>query len=80
MPKFSFNLGSFIINVAIGWFLMSFLQATVRALRAGVRGDIIPRFKTIAFFHDKPAGLLNIAIMAGIWSVTTTLYFALRRR
>lgn len=80
MPKFTFNLGSFIVNVAIGWFLMSFIQATVSALRAGVRNDIIPRFKTIAFFHDRPAAILNIAIMAGIWIVTTTLWFTLKRR
>ncbi|MCE1157686.1 MAG: hypothetical protein LWX23_11600 [Spirochaetia bacterium] len=80
MPKFNFNLGSFIVNLTIGWFLMSFIQAAVRALRSGARGDLIPRFKTIAFFHDKPAALLNIAIMAGIWIVTTSLYFTLKRR
>lgn len=80
MPKFSFNLGSFIVNLTIGWFFMSFLQAAVSALRAGTRGGIIPRFKTIAFFHDRPAAILNIAIMAGIWIVTTTLWFALKRR
>ncbi|MFZ3111235.1 MAG: hypothetical protein WA234_11185 [Rectinemataceae bacterium] len=80
MPKFTFNLGSFIMNVAIGWFFMSFMQATISALRAGARNDIIPRFKTIAFFHDRPAAILNIAIMAGIWIVTTTLYFTLKRR
>ena len=80
MPKFSFNFGSFIVNLTIGWFFMSFLQAAFRALRAGARSDIIPRFKTIAFFHDKQAGLLNIAIMAGIWIVTTGLWFALKRR
>jgi hypothetical protein len=80
MPKFNFNLGSFIVNLTIGWFLMSFIQAAVRALRSGARGELIPRFKTIAFFHDKPAALLNIAIMAGIWIVTTSLYFTLKRR
>ena len=80
MPKFTFNLGSFIVNVAIGWFFMSFMQAAVSALRTGARDDIIPRFKTIAFFHDKPAAMLNIVIMAGIWILTTTLYFALKRR
>ncbi|MEL7555413.1 MAG: hypothetical protein AAGU26_04505 [bacterium] len=80
MPKFNFNLGSLIVNLTIGWFLMSFIQAAVRALRSGARGDLIPRFKTIAFFHDKPAALLNIAIMAGIWIVTTSLYFTLKRR
>jgi hypothetical protein len=80
MPKFNFNLGSFIVNLTIGWFLMSFIQAAVRALRSDARGELIPRFKTIAFFHDKPAALLNIAIMAGIWIVTTSLYFTLKRR
>ena len=80
MPKFNFNLGSFIVNLTIGWFLMSFIQAAVRALRSGARGELIPRFKTIAFFHDKPAALLNIAIMAGIWIVTTSLFFTFERR
>jgi hypothetical protein len=78
MPKF--NLGSFIVNLTIGWFLMSFAQAAVRALRTGLRADILPRFKTIAFFHDKPAAWLNLAIMAGIWIVTNALYFTLKRR
>jgi len=80
MTKLNFSLGSLIVNLAIGWFLMSFMQAVVRSLRAGAGADIIPRFKTIAFFHDRPAAWLNIAIMAGIWIVTTSLYFALKRR
>lgn len=80
MPKFSFNLGSFIVNVAIGWFIMAFAQGIVRSLQTGNRADIMTRFKTIAFFHDRSAGILSIAIMAGIWIVTTGLYFALKRR
>ena len=70
MPKFNFNLGSFIVNLTIGWFLM----------RSGARGDVSPRFRTIACVHVNLAVRLNIAILAGIWIVTTSLYFTLKRR
>ena len=75
MPKISFNPVSFAVNVAIGWFIMSFLQAATRSLLQGKGADLIPRFKTIAYFHDKSAGILNLVIMAVIWVVTTSLWF-----
>ncbi len=80
MNKFNFNPISFALNIAIGWCIMSFLQAAARTLLKGSRGDLIPRFKTIAFFHDKPAAILNIVIMVTLWVVTTSIWFKFHQK
>ncbi|OHD19761.1 MAG: hypothetical protein A2Y38_12085 [Spirochaetes bacterium GWB1_59_5] len=80
MSRMVFNPASFVINMAIGWFVMSFLQAAARAIIAGNREGLLVRFKSIAFFHDRPAAVLNVAIIAIIWIVTTGIWFAVRRK
>ncbi len=80
MPKIAFNPVSFAVNVAIGWFIMSFLQAAARVLLREKGSELIPRFKTIAFFHDKPAAILNIVLMVIIWVVTTSLWFKFHQK
>lgn len=80
MPKISFNPVSLLINLTIGWFFMSFLQASVRVFLAGSRGDLTQRFKSIAFFHERPAAIVNITIMLGIWIITTTIWYAVHQK
>ena len=80
MPKFTFNPVNFAVNLAIGWFFMSFLQAAARTLLRGKGVELIPRFKTIAFFHDRPAAILNIALIVVIWVVTTSLWFKFHQK
>jgi len=80
MPNFIFNPVSELINLALGWFLMSYLQSLARAVLTGAKGVIVSRFNSIAFFHDKPAAILNIVIMATIWVVTHAIWFALHRK
>lgn len=80
MPRIVFNPVSFAINLAIGWFFMSFLQSAARTLLRGKGGELIPRFKTIAFFHDKPAAILNIVLIVVIWVVTTSIWFKFHQK
>ena len=79
MPKISFNPISFMLNLTIGWFFMSFLQASVRVFLAGSRGKLIQCFKSIAFFHEQPAAIINGTIMLVIWIVTTTIWYMVRK-
>jgi len=80
MPATSFNPVGFLVNLAIGRFSMSFMQATVRALLSGKRGEVLSRFKSIAFSHDRPAAALNVATIAAIWVVATAIWFAIRQK
>ena len=80
MSKISFNPVSFLLNLAIGWFFMSFLQASARVFFAGSKGDLIQRFKSIAFFHERPAAVINITIMLVIWIVATTIWYMVRQK
>lgn len=79
MSKMSFNPVNFLVSMTVGWFVMSFLHAAVRSLLAGSRGDLVARFKAIALLQDRPAALLNLALILGIGIVTGGLWFALRR-
>ena len=80
MPKIAFNPVSFAINLTIGWFIVSFFQSAARTLLRGNPGELIPRFKTIAFFHDKPAAILNIVLIVVIWVATTSIWFRFHQK
>lgn len=80
MEKASLNLGSVIINLALGWFLMAALHVAARSLFGAGWAGFGQRFADIAFFRDRGAGLVNLAIMAGIWVLTTSLWFWFRGR
>ena len=78
MPKIEFNPVSFLLNLVIGWFFISFLQSVARAAFMRNWNDILDRFKSIAFFRDRPAAIVNIAIIMVIWIVATSIWFATR--
>lgn len=80
MSRIAFNPAGILVNLAIGWCLMSFMQALVRGIGAGSQEGLVERFKSIALFHDRPAAFLNAAIMAAIWVVTTGIWFAVHRK
>ncbi len=80
MPKIPFNPVSLLVNLTIGWFILSFLQASIRVLLSGARGDLIQRFKSIAFFHEAPAAIINVGIMLVIWIVAMTIWYMVRQR
>ncbi len=80
MSKIAFNPAGVLVNLAIGWFVMSFIHAAVRGFMAGNREGLVARFKSIAFFHDRPAAFLNVAIIVVIYVVTTGIWFAVRRK
>jgi hypothetical protein len=79
MVKASFNPANFIVSIAVGWFVMSFLQSAVIALFSGGWDGLVPRFRSIAFFHDGRAVLINLAVIIAIGIVTTGLWSRFHR-
>jgi hypothetical protein len=63
MARAQFNIVSFLINLVIGWFLVSFLQAVVLKLLNGGWQDLLAHFRRIAFFQDGTAVLINIIVI-----------------
>ncbi len=64
-----FNIVGFLINLVIGWFLVSFLQAVVLKLLNGGWPDLIAHFSRIALFRDGTGVLINcivIVVFGGI--------------
>jgi hypothetical protein len=80
METRGFNPVNFLISMAVGWFLLSFLHSAVRSLLAGDWGNLVPGFKTIAFFHDGRATLINVVIIVSIGIVTNVLWSLAHRR
>ena len=79
MGTWNFNPAGFVINLVIGWFIMSFLQSAVRSLFTGNWNGFVSRFHGIAFFHDGWATAINCAVMLAIGIVTTILWRLTRR-
>ena len=80
MNKIGFNPVSFLLNLVIGWFFISFLQAAVSSFNTGKWVGLFERFKAIAFFHDKSAAFVNLAIIATIWFLATAIWFTVRSK
>ncbi len=61
-----FNVISFLINLVVGWFLVSFLQSLVVSIATGGWADLLARFQGIALFRDGTGAMINgIVIVAG---------------
>ncbi len=80
MGTTSFNPVNFAINLVIGWFFMSFLQAAFLCLFAGKWDTLLTRFRAIAFFHDSRATIINLAIILSIGIVTNVLWYRAQHR
>ena len=80
MSSTSFNPVNFAINLVIGWFFMSFLQAVFLSFFAGKWDALMTRFRAIAFFHDDRATVINIAIILTIGIVTNVLWYRAHHR
>jgi hypothetical protein len=63
MARKQFNIVSFLINLVIGWFLVSFLQAVVLKLLYGGWPDLLAHFRRIAFFQDSTGILINVIVI-----------------
>jgi len=74
MATVNFNPVNFIVSMAVGWFFMSFLQSAFRSLVARNWDGLVSRFRTIAFFHDGTAALINILVIVAIGILTTSLW------
>ena len=75
-----FNPVGFAINLAIGWFFLSFLQSAFASLVAGKWDGLIPRFQDIAFFRDARATVINVVIILVIGIVTNILWYQAHQR
>jgi hypothetical protein len=80
MDKLSFNPATLALNLVIGWFFMSFLQSLFRPLRSGDWVGLGSRFRSIAFFHDGGAAVINIAVILAIAVVANVLWQLARHR
>jgi len=76
----SFNPVGFAINLAIGWFFMSFLQSAFHSLLAGKWDGLVSRFQSIALFHDARAAIINVVIILVIGIVTNVLWYQAHQR
>ncbi len=80
MGTTGFNPVGFAINLAIGWFFLSFLQSAFGSLVAGKGEALLSRFQAIAFFHDGRAAIINVAIIVTIGIVANVLWFRAHQR
>lgn len=80
MNSSTFNPVSVLISLAVGWFVMAFLHALVASLFSAGTVELIPRFQAIAFFKDRRAAGLDIALIVVIGLVTNVLWFLAHRR
>ena len=80
MSKTAFNPVNFLVSLVVGWFVMSFLHAAARSMFAGSWAELLPRFKSIAFFQDGRAAAVNAALIIVLGIVGTGIWFAARQK
>ncbi|HUX38533.1 MAG TPA: hypothetical protein VMV44_11590 [Rectinemataceae bacterium] len=80
MDTRGFNPLGFAINLAIGWFFISFLQSAFHSLVAGKWDALLSRFQAIALFHDARAAVINVVIILVIGIVTNILWSQAHQR
>ncbi|HUW68750.1 MAG TPA: hypothetical protein VMX33_00825 [bacterium] len=80
MIRSTFNPVDFMVSLATGWLLLSLMQSAVRSLYSGRWGELIPRFRSIAFFHDGKMAIINIVIIVVTGIITPGIWHLLRQR
>lgn len=80
MPEIRFNPINFIISLAVGWFVVSFLQALVICIFSGGWENLIARFGAIALFQDGTGALVNAVIIVVSGGIGTALWAIRQRR
>lgn len=66
---------NWMINLIIGWFMVSLLQAIGFALINGGWKNVIPHFKQIAFFKDSMGALINLIAIVVLGTIGTFIWF-----
>ena len=79
MTSLNINPLNMVLNLVIGWFVMSFLQALLRAILSSDRLGIWARFLDIALFRNGSAVLINAIAMVVLGGIGTALWFMARK-
>jgi hypothetical protein len=79
MTSISINPVGMIVNLAIGWFVISFLQAAGRALLSEGGPSLRARFLDIALFRYGPGVLINAIAIVVFGGIGTALWFMARK-
>jgi hypothetical protein len=74
-----FNPVNALISLAVGWFLMAFLQAAARCLFAGDFSNLGRRFSDIGLFRDAGGVVVNLVAIVVLGAIGTAIWFARRR-
>jgi hypothetical protein len=74
-----FNPVNSLIGLAVGWFVMAFLQAAVRSAFAGDLAGLFRRFQDIGLFRSAGGVAVNIVAIVVVGLAGTAIWFARRR-
>ncbi len=79
MTRLGINPFGIAINLAIGWFVISFLQAVLRGIGSSSGSSLWTRFLAIALFRNGPAVLINLIAIAVLGGIGTVLWFLAKK-
>jgi hypothetical protein len=79
MTSLNINPLGMIVNLIIGWFVISFLQAILRAILSSDGLGLWARFLDIALFRQGPAILINVIVIVVFGGIGTALWFMARK-
>lgn len=79
MANLKINVASMAINVAIGWFVLSFLQALIRSLIAADVSTFWARFLAIALFKNGQGVVINAIVIIVFGGIGTTIWFLAKK-
>ncbi len=79
MEAIHFNPVTFAINLAVGWFLLAFLQTLAVSLFSAGWPDFWTRFLAIALFRNGAGAAINLILVIVLGVGGTALWFFLRR-
>ena len=79
MTNLNINPIGIVVNLAIGWFVLSFLQAALRSiLSSGVPG-LWARFLDIALIRNGSGALINLIAIVVLGGIGTAVWFLVKK-
>ena len=69
-----------LIGIAVGWFLLAFLHSAAVSLFSAGWTDLIPRFKAIAYFHNKQGAIIDVIIIVAIYIISNVIWYIVHHR
>jgi hypothetical protein len=68
-----------VVNLVIGWFVLSFLQAALRAIVSAGGPGLWAGFLDIALFRNGSAVLINLIAIIVLGGIGTVLWFLAKK-